>query len=137
MVLCEDLETLLKVKQKAETWLAKMGLRLKPSKTRLTRTLDEHEGNLGFDFLGFNVRQYRVERYHTRTYRGKAGFKTLIEPSEEACQRHLQEMREVIRRHKGAPRAALIGALNPKIRGWAQYRALPLLLRSYGLIRQS
>ena len=30
-------------------------------------------------------------------------------------------MREVIRRHKGAPQAALIEVLNPKIRGWAQY----------------
>jgi len=121
VVLCEDLETLLKVKQKAETWLTEMGLRLKPSKTRLTHTLNEREGNVGFDFLGFNVRQYRVGRYHTRTYRGKAGFKTLIKPSDKTCQRHLQEMREVIRRHKGAPQAALIRVLNPKIRGWAQY----------------
>jgi RNA-directed DNA polymerase len=121
VVLCEDLETLLKVKQKAEAWLAEMGLRLKPSKTRLTHTLKEHEGNVGFDFLGFNVRQYRVGRYHTRTYRGKAGFKTLIKPSDKACQRHLQEMREVIRQHKGAPQAALIKVLNLKIRGWAQY----------------
>jgi RNA-directed DNA polymerase len=98
-----------------------MGLRLKPSKTRVTHTLDEHEGNVGFDFLGFNVRQHRVGRYHTRTYRGKAGFKTLIKPSDKACKRHLQEMREAIRRHKGAPQAALIKVLNPKIRGWAQY----------------
>jgi len=29
--------------------------------------------------------------------------------------------REVIRRHKGAPQAALIKVLNPKMRGWAQY----------------
>jgi RNA-directed DNA polymerase len=121
VVLCEDLETLLKVKQKAETWLAEMGLRLKPSKTRVTHTLDEHDGNVGFDFLGFHIRQHRVGRYHTRTYRGKPGFKTLIKPSKQACQRHLQEMREVIRHYKGAPQAALIKVLNPKIRGWAQY----------------
>jgi 5-methylcytosine-specific restriction endonuclease McrA len=31
------------------------------------------------------------------------------------------ELREVIRRHKGVPQAALIKVLNPKIRGWAQY----------------
>jgi RNA-directed DNA polymerase len=121
IALCEDLETLLKVKQQADVWLAEMGLRLKPSKTRVTHTLDEHEGNEGFDFLGFNVRQYRVGRYHTRTYRGKPGFKTLIKPSRKACERHLQEVREVIRRHKGVPQAALIKVLNPKIRGWAQY----------------
>ena len=121
IALCEDLETLLKVKQQADVWLAEMGLRLKPSKTRVTHTLDEHEGNEGFDFLGFNVRQYRVGKYHTRTYRGKPGFKTLIKPSRKACERHLQEVREVIRRHKGVPQAALIKVLNPKMRGWAQY----------------
>lgn len=121
VVICEDLETLLKVKQRADTWLAEMGLRLKPNKTRVTHTLDEHEGKVGFDFLGFNVRQYRVGRYHTRTYRGRPGFKTLIKPSKGACKRHLQEVREVIRQHKGAPQAALVKVLNPKIRGWAQY----------------
>jgi RNA-directed DNA polymerase len=121
VALCEDLGTLLKVRGEAETWLAEIGLRLKPSKTRVTHTLDEHQGNVGLDFLGFNIRQYRVGRYHTRTYREKAGFKTLIKPSKKACQRHLEEMRQVIRQHKGAPQAALIKALNPKIRGWAQY----------------
>jgi RNA-directed DNA polymerase len=121
VALCEDLETLQDVKREAEVWLAEMGLRLKPSKTRVTHTLDEFEGNVGFDFLGFNVRQYRVGRYHTRTHRGRSGFKTLIKPSKKACQRHLREMREVIRQRKGAPQAALVKALNPKIRGWAQY----------------
>jgi RNA-directed DNA polymerase len=121
VVLCQDLETLLKVRQQAEAWLAEMGLRLKPNKTRVTHTLDEHEGNEGFDFLGFNVRQYRVGKYRTRTYRGKPGFKTLIKPSKKGCKRHLQEVREVIRQHKGAPQAALVKVLNPKIRGWAQY----------------
>jgi RNA-directed DNA polymerase len=121
IILCEDLETLLKVERQAETWLAEMGLRLKPSKTRITHTLNQHEGNVGFDFLGFNVRQYQVGRYHTRTHRGKPGFKTLVKPSKEGCKRHLREVREVIRRHKGAPQAALVRVLNPKMRGWAQY----------------
>jgi RNA-directed DNA polymerase len=132
VVLCEDLETLLKVKQQAEVWLAEIGLRLKPSKTRITHTLDEHEGNTGFDFLGFNVRQYRVGRYHTHTYRGRPGFKTLIKPSRKACQRHLQEMREVIRQHKGAPQVALVKVLNPKIRGWAQYYRACVAKETFG-----
>ena len=121
VVLCEDLETLLRVKRRAEEWLGEMGLRLKPSKTRVTHTLNEQRGSVGFDFLGFNVRQYRVGRYHTRTHRGRPGFKTLIKQSKKACQRHLQEMREMIRQYKGAPQAALVKVLNPKIRGWAQY----------------
>jgi RNA-directed DNA polymerase len=30
-----------------------MGLELKPSKTKITHTLCTHNGNVGFDFLGF------------------------------------------------------------------------------------
>ncbi len=131
VILCEDLETLLKVKQEAETWLAEVGLRLKPSKTRVTHTLNEHEGNVGFDFLGFNVRQYRVGKYHTRTYRGKPGFKTLIKPSKKACKRQLTEMREVIRQYRGAPQAALVKALNPKIRGWTQYHRASVAKKTF------
>lgn len=61
-----------------------MGLRLKPSKTRIVHTLDAHEGQVGFDFLGFHIRQYRVGQYHTRTFRGAPGFKSLLKPSRDA-----------------------------------------------------
>src|SRR5262249_26470016 len=55
------------------TWLGRRGLQLKPEKTRIVHSLLEHEGNEpGFNFLGFNCRQYR------RTPGGK--FKTLIKP---------------------------------------------------------
>lgn len=121
MILCEDLETLLEAKAQIEAWLAPMGLQLHPDKTRITHTLDEYEGQTGFDFLGFNVRQYRVGKHRTRTYRGKPGFKTLIKPSQEAVRRHLDEIRKVIHQHRGAPQVALIAALNPIIRGWAMY----------------
>ena len=62
VILCVDLETLIRLKDTAEEWLATVDLRLKPSKTRITHTLNEHEGNVGFDFLGFNVRE-SVRRY--------------------------------------------------------------------------
>src|SRR5438552_7557210 len=35
-----------------ETWLADIGLELKPSKTKITHTLREYQGARGFDFLG-------------------------------------------------------------------------------------
>ena len=121
VIICEDLETLLEAKTRADEWLAEVGLRLKPSKSRVTHTLEPYEGNVGFDFLGFNVRQYRVGKYRTRTYRGKAGFKTLIKPSQKAIKRHLQQIKDIIRRHRGAPQEALVAALNPIIWGWALY----------------
>jgi RNA-directed DNA polymerase len=128
VILCQDLATLRQAIAAAHTWLAEMGLEIKASlhcrqagKTRLTHTLDEYEGNVGFDFLGFNIRQYHVSKHRTRTYRGKPGFKTFIQPSKAAIQRHVDKVREVIRQHRGAPQAALIAALNPIIRGWTLY----------------
>jgi RNA-directed DNA polymerase len=121
VILCYDLQTLKGAITEAQAWLATMGLEVKASKTRLTHTLNQYEGNVGFDFLGFTVRQYRVDKYRTRTYRGEPGFKTLIQPSRKAIERHLDELREVIRQYRGAPQAALIAALNPIIRGWTLY----------------
>jgi RNA-directed DNA polymerase len=57
VILHPDLETLQMLKDKADGWLAKMGLRFNPRKTSITHTLNEHNGKVGFDFLGFNIRQ--------------------------------------------------------------------------------
>jgi RNA-directed DNA polymerase len=74
---------------RAAKWREGMGLRLSPSKTRITHTLDSCEGNVGFDFLGFHVRQYRVGKTHTgKDTRGKPlGYRTIIRPSKEAVKR--------------------------------------------------
>ena len=121
VILHHDLDVLRQLKAKAETWLAQVGLRLKPSKTRITHTLEPFEGNVGFDFLGFNIRQFHVGRYKTRSYRGQAGFKTLIKPSRQAQKHHLAELKQLIRHYRGSAQAGLIGKLNPLIRGWARY----------------
>lgn len=134
VILHHDLDTLHRLKQVAEDWLAEMGLRLKASKTRIVHTLDEHEGQVGFDFLGFHIRQHRVGQYHTRTYRGKPGSKTLIKPSKKAQQRHLRKVREVIRKHRGNSQAALVSALNPIIRGWVNYYRTCSAKRTFGLM---
>jgi RNA-directed DNA polymerase len=121
VILHPDLEALNELRGYAEVWLAEMGLQLNQNKTRITHTLDKHEGNAGFDFLGFNIRQFRVGKYRTRTYRGKPGFKTFTKPSKTAVKRHLHQIRDIIRRHRGLPQVALIAALNPVIRGWSLY----------------
>jgi RNA-directed DNA polymerase len=121
VILCEDLDTLKAAITHAETWLAEMGLQIKASKTRLTHTLNEFEGNVGFDFLGFTIRQYHVGQYRAHTYRGKSGFKTIITPSSKNVKRHNNTTRDMVHQYVGAPQAALIGKLNPKIRGWTLY----------------
>lgn len=64
VILHEDLATLLKLKAEAERWLATLGLNLKAAKTRITHTLIQHEGHVGFDFLGFTVRQFPMSNRH-------------------------------------------------------------------------
>ena len=134
VIICANLETLQVLRAEAEKWLAEMGLQFKPSKTRITHTLEPHNGLVGFDFLGFNVRQYRVGQHRTRTYRGQPGFKTLIRPSPQAVKRHQKRVREVIRQHRGQPQAALIVALNRIIRGWSNYYRSSVAKRIFGTL---
>jgi RNA-directed DNA polymerase len=100
-------------------WLERMGLAFKPSKTRICHTLEAVDGQVGFDFLGFSIRQFRMSKY--KSGRSMKGYKTLIQPSKTAMQRHTKRLQEVIRKHKAAPQAALIHCLNPIIRGWSLY----------------
>ena len=125
VVIDEDETTLQQVQTFIERWLAGMGLELKPSKTRLVHTLEARGGNTGFDFLGFNVRQYAVGRTRTghTCYGVPLGFKTLIKPSTKAVHTHLQTIGAVIKAHKHATQAVLTQRLNPLIKGWANYYA--------------
>lgn len=107
-----------------ETWLSGMGLTLKPSKTRITHTLEAlGEGNpSGFDFLGFRVRQFRVGRHHSGRCTGHLlGFKTIITPSSQAIKRHHAALRTVVIKGCALPQSTLIGQLNPLIVGWSNY----------------
>jgi RNA-directed DNA polymerase len=106
-------------------WLREMGLELKASKTRVGHTLHEVGGRAGFDFLGFTVRQFPAgAATSTRDCWGRPlGFLTLIKPSREAVRRQVETLREVVAGYTGAPQVALIGRLNPVIRGWSNYRS--------------
>jgi RNA-directed DNA polymerase len=124
VILHEDLNKVLEAKEIIEQWLTEMGLELKPSKTKITHTLNEHEGNTGFNFLGFTIRQFPQGKSQTRKNNGKKlGFKTIIKPSKEKVKTHLQKIKEVIKQHKSAPQAAVVMKLNSIIRGWVNYYA--------------
>src|SRR5437016_2141672 len=51
VVLHQDADVVRRCRDIIAGWLQGMGLELKPSKTFLTHTLEEHEGRVGFDFL--------------------------------------------------------------------------------------
>jgi RNA-directed DNA polymerase len=95
----ELLET--KVKPAIESFLSERGLSLSRSKTRIVR-IDE-----GFDFLGQNVRKYNG--------------RLMIKPAKENVLTFLHDIRKTIRKHLGMSAVSMIGQLNPKIRGWANY----------------
>ncbi|MCZ7566982.1 MAG: reverse transcriptase domain-containing protein [Ardenticatenaceae bacterium] len=81
-----DLAVIQQAQAFLQEWLAGMGLNLKPAETGITHTLQPHEGHVGFDFLGFHIRQYPVGKSQSRQ-----GFKTIIKPSPEAQKRHLRK----------------------------------------------
>jgi RNA-directed DNA polymerase len=116
VILHRDRDVIEHCREMAQTWLRDIGLELKPSKTRLAHTLEEIDGSVGFDFLGFHVRQCRTGKYQS-----KQGFKTIITPSPKKVQLHYQRLAEIIDRHQAAKQIDLIWKLNPIIRGWCNY----------------
>lgn len=123
VILHRELEVVQQCQVIAQEWLKGMGLELKPSKTRIAHTLEEVDGVIGFDFLGFTVRQFPAGKYRSRTNpKGqKLGFKTIIKPSKKKVKLHCQRLAEIVRTMRGATQADLIKRLNPVIRGWCRY----------------
>ena len=123
VIIHEELSVVKKCQEIIANWLSDMGLELKPNKTKLTHTLNEINGNVGFEFLGFHVQQHEVGNYRSAatTNGSLLGFKTLITPSKAKVKTHLTKIADVIDTHKNAPQAALISELNPIIRGWTNY----------------
>jgi RNA-directed DNA polymerase len=123
VILDEKREVVEKCQEIITEWLKGMGLELKPSKTRITHTLLS-DGEAGFNFLGFNIRQYRVSKGESGINPGnkeRLGFKTIIKPSKESVKRHSLQLSEVIDQHKSAKQVDLIKKLGPIIKGWTNY----------------
>ena len=107
-VFCETKEDAQRVIETLTTWLATRGLTLSTEKTRIVH-LEE-----GFDFLGFTIRQYPSTR-------SKAGYQVRITPSTASTKALRTKLDELWKQHIGSPVSAVLRALNPVIRGWANY----------------
>ena len=121
VVLHEDRQVLEHCQQLLMGWLADIGLTLNEAKSHIYHTLEGDQP--GFDWLGFNIRQYRVGKHQSgkRSNGQRLGFKTLIKPAKANMAAHLAELGRIIGRGKVLSQGALIHQLNPKIRGWANY----------------
>ncbi|HLX55464.1 MAG TPA: reverse transcriptase/maturase family protein, partial [Ktedonobacteraceae bacterium] len=62
LVFHSNLEEIQKAAARVENWLKQIGLGLNSRKTYITHTLSSYQGQLGFDFLGFTIRQYPPEK---------------------------------------------------------------------------
>ena len=131
LLMHHDLNVIQRCRDLISEWLKDIGLELKPSKTRIAHTLEKDKSEdeiAGFDFLGYNIRQFPTGKYNSaikgsKTYGNTEtiGFKTLITPSKNSCKRHQEKIGSIIRKHKSSPQAQLIIELNPVIRGWCNY----------------
>jgi RNA-directed DNA polymerase len=120
----KNLEKLKQCQQIISEWLAQLDLEIKPEKSKIVNTLHKLEDNEpGFDFLGFNVRQYPVGKYQSgKKPNGETlGFKTIIKPSKESINRHYRKISDTCLKLNSAKQSVLAGKLAPIIIGWCNY----------------
>ena len=108
VILCESKDDALKAQEITEEWLKTRGLELSKEKTKIVHISE------GFDFLGFNIRHYKVNNT-------KTGYKLLIKPSLKFVKNARSKIREVFLRRTGQSVGILISEINPIIRGIAEY----------------
>jgi RNA-directed DNA polymerase len=107
-VFCETKEAAQAVIETLTTWLATRGLTLSTEKTRIVHL------EAGFDFLGFTIKQYPSAR-------SKAGYQVHITPSQASIKELRTKLDALWKQHIGASVSGVLRALNPVIRGWANY----------------
>jgi len=135
VILHRDAPSVEIARELTETWLEKMGLELKPEKTKSAHTLNYlKQEKPGFDFLGFTIRQFPLGRKSAPEDDSPQRFKTLIKPSQMGIKRHVDKIRTIIRKHRSSNQGRLIYELNPVIRGWCNYYSTVVSKKVFGKI---
>ena len=115
IVTARDRETLEQVLILIKQWLSQRGLEISAEKTRVVR-IDE-----GFNFLGFNLRQY--------------GGKLLIKPQKEKVLAFCKKIKETLSKMKARTQEEVIKELNPLLRGFANYYRGTVSKETFSYIR--
>lgn len=105
VIVCPTEEEAYGMYDKLEPYLNKRGLNLAKDKTRVVHI------SKGFDFLGFNFRQYPT----------KDGMRLFIKPSKDSVKRAKQKIKEIFEWGKGRETSVLIDRLNRVVRGITNY----------------
>jgi len=107
-------------KEFVQNFLSTVGLSLNENKTHIGHTLNLFEDKSpGFDFLGFNIRQFKIGKYTIRKTKAALPYRTLIRPSKNKVKKHYKSIKEIIKSVRKSE--VLLMKLNPKILGWARY----------------
>ncbi|MEN8216589.1 MAG: group II intron reverse transcriptase/maturase, partial [Pseudomonadota bacterium] len=126
VVIHEDKAVIEESKSFIEQWLQIRGLTLSQEKTKIIHSTE------GFDFLGHHIRHYETQikgtyklklmnGTKTEQNRAKATHVLRVEPTKDKIKAHWREISDTIWKMKSATAEALIGAIQPKITGWANY----------------
>jgi RNA-directed DNA polymerase len=116
VIVCKTEAEALTMYEKLKTYLVKRGLTLAEDKTRVTHI------SKGFDFLGFNLRQYKTNK----------GMKLLIKPSKASIRKAMETIKNVFIQLRGKPVGDLITKLNPIIRGIGNYWSSQVAKKIFG-----
>ena len=118
VVIHKDRAVIEEAKQRIEEWLDNgVGVKLNQVKTKITHTTK------GFDFLGFNLRQYHVNN--------GSKLKLLIKPSKNKVIAHMESIRELTKTMQAVSMEILIAKLNPIITGWSNNYSRVVSKESY------
>ncbi|GAA5532145.1 group II intron reverse transcriptase/maturase [Deinococcus aluminii] len=108
VVLADERSKVEDARKKLEAWLGIRGLSLSEEKTRIVHLRE------GFDFLGFNIRQFP-------TSKRKKGLIVLTKPSKAAVKAIRGRLGEEWRKLAGTNAKTVVERINPIILGWANY----------------
>lgn len=116
VVVCKTKEEAMAMYERLKLYLNKRGLILADDKTKVTHISE------GFDFLGFNLRQYKTNN----------GMRLLIKPSKASIKKAMVTIKNVFIQLRGKPVGELITKLNPIIRGIGNYWSSQVAKETYG-----
>lgn len=140
VVLHPDLNVVEECREIASRFLKDMGLELKPGKTRITHTLNEHDGKVGFEFLGFTIRQFPIGKKRSlrvNPHGERLEFKPVIKPSNGAIKRHAEDLKRIISTSQALSQERLIERLNPVITGWCRYYSTVMSHQAFSRMRST
>jgi RNA-directed DNA polymerase len=137
VILHRDASSAEAARSMTEIWLGKMGLELKPEKTKFVHTVNRQaQEKPGFDFLGFTIRQFPQGKKEISTPAEDTPqrLKRIIKPSKSGIERHVAKLRGIIHSYGSSDQENLIYALNPVIRGWSNYYSTVVSKETFGKI---